>query len=70
MGANILANALGSDTSLNLESAICFQAPMKIWECFENVKKCCFGVFDFVLGNNMRRQLKRHAQDPELVQKF
>ena len=68
MGGNILANALGSKHNLNLESAVCFQAPTKIWKCFENVQNCLYGIFDWCLGNNMRKQLIRHAQDPAIVQ--
>ena len=59
MGANIVANYLGEEgPNCFLKAACCVQAPMKMWECGENIEKRLFGFYNYALGKNLKNKLE------------
>ena len=59
MGANIVANYLGEESSKSfLKAACCVEPPMKMWECGINIEKRLFGFYNYVLGRNLKVKIE------------
>ena len=43
---------------------------MRLGESLQNVKNALGGLYNFFLGNNMKKQIICHAKDESLVLKF
>ena len=60
MGANIAANYLGEEGSkCFIKAACCVEPPMKMWECGDNIEKRLFGLYNYVLGRNLKVKFER-----------
>ena len=61
MGANILANLIGhTGDECFLDAAVACQAPIRKWECSEQIAHAMYGAYNTGMGKNLNAVMMRH----------
>ena len=61
MGANILANLIGhTGEQCVLDAAVICQAPIRKWECSEQLRTAMYGAYNTGMGKNLNAVMLRH----------
>eukprot|EP00347_Sterkiella_histriomuscorum_P023246 403335394 len=69
MGANIVANYLGEDSSkCSMTAAVCIQPPMKIWIFSDNIQHQLYGLYDKAIAANLKMKFRHFS--PALKQRY
>ena len=63
MGANLVANYLGTEASqCPVTAACCVQPPMRMWECGDQIKYGTFGLYNYVIGGFLLKKVSKYSE--------